>query len=106
MQQNSHFGTQCRTVLSGSEKRPVAHHRTSANPHDELTVSVVVRRMKPFDAEHISGRKRLTRSKFEADHGADPAAVTLVQRFAWEFGLEVEADTPAPGRRTPSRTRP
>jgi kumamolisin len=97
-----HFVTQSRTVLSGSEKRPAAQpsERRPAAPGEHLTVSVIVRRKKPLAAAHVSGKQRLTRSRFNADHAADPAAVALVKRFAKEFGLKVEARTPAPGRRT------
>ena len=97
-----HFATQSRTVLSGSEKRPAAQpaQRRAAARDEELTVSVIVRRKKPLSQEHASGRARISRARFNADHAADPAAVTLVKRFAKEFGLKVQAGAPAPGRRT------
>jgi kumamolisin len=97
-----HFATQSRTVLSGSEKRPAAlpAAKRAAPQDEEVTVSVIVRRKKPLAAEHSSGRKRIPRARFNADHGADPAAVALVKRFAAEFRLKVRAGTPAPGRRT------
>ena len=93
-----HFVTQSRTVLSGSEKRPAAQpaDRRPAAPGEQLTVSVIVRRKKPLAAAHVSGKQRLTRARFNADHAADPAAVALVKRFAKEFALKVEAGTPAP----------
>jgi len=97
-----HFTTQSRTVLSGSEKRPVpdAEDEKPAAPTGLLTVSVIVRRKTPLMATHASGKQRLTRAQFNADHAADPAAVQLVKRFAKEFSLTVQAGTPAPGRRT------
>jgi kumamolisin len=97
-----HFVTQSRTVLSGSEKRPVAQpgEKRPAASGEHLTVSVIVRRKKPLAPAHVSGKRRLTHARFNADHAADPAAVALVKRFAKEFGLKVEASTPAPGRRT------
>ncbi len=97
-----HFATQGRTVLSGSEKRPDARasQKKPASHDERLTVSVIVRRKKPLSQEHSSGRARISRARFNADHAADPAAVELVQRFAREFGLEVENGGPAPGRRT------
>jgi kumamolisin len=97
-----HFVTQSRTVLSGSEKRPVAlpGQKRAAASGEHLTVSVIVRRKKPLAPAHVSGKQRLTHARFNADHAADPAAVALVKRFAKEFGLKVEAGTPAPGRRT------
>jgi len=97
-----HFATQSRTVLSGSEKSPAAQPaaKTAAPQDEEVAVSVIVRRKKPLAPEHVSGRARISRARFNADHGADPAAVALVKRFAAEFGLKAQAGTPAPGRRT------
>ena len=54
----------------------------------------------PLLATHVIGKQRLTRAQFNAEHGADPAAVQLVKRFAKEFALTVQPRTPAPGRRT------
>src|ERR1700754_3587640 len=73
----SHFASQGRTVLSGSEKRPAeqaAEKRTAAHD-EELPVSVIVRRKKPLSPDHSSGRARISRARFNADHGADPEAV-------------------------------
>jgi len=97
-----HFAAQSRTVLSGSEKRPVALAvgKRPATAGEQVTVSVIVRRKNPLLPAHVGGRQRLTHARFNADHAADPAAVALVKRFAGEFGLKVEAGTPAPGRRT------
>src|ERR1700746_3869659 len=97
-----HFATQSRTVLSGSEKHPVSQPgvQKPAASTEQLTVSVVVRRKKPLAAAHVSGKQRLSRARFNAEHAADPAAVALVMRFTKEFGLKVKAGTPAPGRRT------
>lgn len=97
-----HFATQSRSVLSGSEKRAVdqALAKRPASAGEHVTVSVIVRRKNPLAAAHVAGKQRLTRSRFNAQHAADPAAVALVKRFAKEFGLKVQAGTPAPGRRT------
>jgi kumamolisin len=97
-----HFVTQSRTVLSGSEKRPVAEAvgKRLAAAGEHVTVSVIVRRKNPLAAAHVSGKQRLTRARFNANHAADPAAVALVKLFAKEFGLKVQPGTPAPGRRT------
>jgi kumamolisin len=97
-----HFASQGRTVLSGSEKQPVAAAAgaRSAPSAERLTVSVIVRRKAPLEAAHVSGKQRITRAEFDAEHAADPAAVQLVKRFAKEFGLTVERGTPARGRRT------
>ena len=97
-----HFATQSRTVLSGSEKAPLAEG-TGEKPAPSaarITVSVIVRRKTPLKTEHVTGEQRLTHAQFDRSHAADPAAVKLVQRFAKEFGLTVQRGTPAPGRRT------
>jgi kumamolisin len=65
-----------------------------------MTVSVIVRRKTPLSPAHSRGERRLTHAEFNANHAADPAAIKLVKAFAEEFGLKVEAGTPAPGRRT------
>ena len=45
-----HFAAQSRTVLSGSEKQPVSKpgSQKPATPSEQLTVSVIVRRKKPW----------------------------------------------------------
>jgi hypothetical protein len=60
-----HFATQSRTVLSGSEKAPVAGEggEKPAPLAARLTVSVIVRRKTPLKAEHITGEQRLTRAQ-------------------------------------------
>ena len=97
-----HFATQSRTILSGSEKAPLAQvsGEQPAPSAARMTVSVIVRRKTPLSAAHSRGERRLTRAEFNANHAADPAAIKLVKAFAAEFGLKVEAGTPAPGRRT------
>jgi kumamolisin len=97
-----HFATQSRTILSGSEKAPVAEAsgEQPAPLAGRMTVSVIVRRKTPLKTEHVTGEQRLTRAQFDRSHAADPAAVKLVQRFAKEFGLAVQPGTPALGRRT------
>jgi kumamolisin len=100
-----HFATQSRVALAGSEKAAFTEAEAGFAPKaaaldERLTVSVIVRRKMPLDPGHIRGEQRLTRAQFNQSHGADPAAVKLVQRFAKEFGLTVQAGTPAPGRRT------
>src|SRR5947209_7623580 len=91
-----------RSTLAGSERPPVdrASAEKPATPSGRVTVSVIVRRKAPLKAAHITGRQRLTRAQFRANHAADPTAVKLVRAFAKEYGLTPEAGTPAPGRRT------
>lgn len=93
---------QPRIILPGSEKAPLALaiHEKPAPSSSRITVSVIVRRKKPLSIAHTTGKLRLTRAQFRANHAADPVAVKLVRTFAKEFGLKIQPGTPAPGRRT------
>ena len=98
---SSRFSSQQRVVLAGSEKASLsaATGEKPARPSSVLTVSVVVRRKNPLNTKRL-GQDRLTRAQYRQQHGADPAAITLVRAFAKEFGLTVEKGTPKPERRT------
>lgn len=98
----SHFSTQPRTLLPGSEKAPAAPGDLGSPvaARRTITVSVMVRRKAPLQSAHVTGEQRLTRAQFQASHAADPTAVKLVRAFAKEYGLTVQPGTPAPGRRT------
>jgi len=52
----SHFSTQSRSVLSGSEKPPVAEMREKkpATPQEKVTVSVIVRRKNPLSPATVT----------------------------------------------------
>src|ERR1700735_1607783 len=98
---SSRFTSQQRVVLAGSEKASLsaATGEKPARPSSVLTVSVVVRRKNPLNTK-LLGLDRLTRTQYRQQHGADPAAITLVRAFAKAFGLTVEKGTPKPERRT------
>jgi kumamolisin len=98
---SSHFSSQQRVVLPGSEKASLteATGEKPARSSSVLTVSVIVRRKHPLNTKRL-GKDRLTRTQYRQQHAADPAAVKLVRAFAKEFGLTAEKDTPKPGRRT------
>ena len=89
-----------RTVLPGSEKAPLVKPTAEKPaPHAKrIIVSVVVRRKNPLDIKF--GKQRLTHAQYRKTHGADPESVTLVRKFARQFRLKVEPDTPGPERRT------
>ena len=94
-----------RTVLPGSEKAPLTSSKEKKltaekpAPHGKrIVVSVIVRRKNPLDIK--LGKQRLTRQQFRQRHGADPESVALVRKFARQFRLKVEPDTPGPERRT------
>ena len=99
------FAEQPRVPLPGSNRKPfTADHnprlpfatpdQTSGQvqPRGEhVTVSVLVRRKKPLNAD-LSEIQRVTPESFEEQHGADPQSLSLVKDFAQEFGLQVEPD--------------
>jgi kumamolisin len=89
-----------RTVLPGSEKAPLVKPTAEKPaPHAKrIIVSVVVRRKNPLDIK--LGKQRLTHAQYRKNHGADPESVALVRKFARQFRLKVEPDTPGPERRT------
>jgi hypothetical protein len=88
-------------VLPGSEKAALVHpaEEKPARASGKVIVSVIVKRKNPLKAAHISGKLRLTRAQYRQSHAADPGAVKLVRAFAKQYGLAIEADTPAPERR-------
>jgi kumamolisin len=97
---SSSFPTISRTVLPGSEKAPLAKPTAEKPaPHAKrIVVSVIVRRKNPLNIK--LGKQRLTHTQYRQNHGADPESVTLVRKFARQFHLKVEPDTPGPERRT------
>ena len=110
MATKSHFGSQERVVLAGSEKVsvaaapvvPVALAALAApEPVDTapITVSVVLRRKSPIDKSLLgTAEGRMTREEFAAKHGPDEESIALVQAFAAEFGLSTALPS-EPGRR-------
>jgi kumamolisin len=93
------FPTISRTVLPGSEKHPIKGEVEKPAPHAKrIIVSVVVRRKNPLNIK--LGKQRLTHAEYRKNHGADPESVGLVRKFARQFHLKVEPDTPGPERRT------
>ena len=111
MASQSHFASQARVVLAGSEKTPAAAAPVvpvapamltvpEVVDTTPITVSVIVRRKSPIDKSKLgTAEGRMTREEFAALHGPADDAMALVQAFAAEFGLT--AEMPAePGRRT------
>ncbi len=101
----SHFAEQARVPLPGSDRKPFSAEGNLRLPFatpektsvqvtpsgEHVTVSVLVRRKNPIDPESL-GATRLTHEEFEAQHGADPASVELLQAFAAEYELQVEPE--------------
>ena len=91
------FAAQSRTALPGSQKPafPGGINSQPVRPNTSFTVSVLLRRKNPLEANAL-GERRLTRAQYKAQHSADPAALKAVLAFAKEFNLAPEAD---PNRR-------
>ena len=89
------FASQQRVALPGSEKHGFSHPEAQPGSASRapITVSVIIRPKSPINLQALDG-KRLSRAQFRAQHGADPAAVKLVQAFAKEFGLTAAPASP------------
>jgi kumamolisin len=95
----SHFATQGRIILPGSQKAAFIQPATEkpAPAATRITVSVVVKCKAPLKTANRLGKERLTRAQFRQSHGPDSNALKLIRAFAKEFGLAVVPGTPAPG---------
>jgi len=87
-----------RVLVAGSERTAPAGATPAGtpDPNERTTVTVVVRPISPSSAtadalatQPPSARNYLTREQFAALHGAAPADVAAVERFALEHGLVV-----------------
>jgi kumamolisin len=97
------------TVLAGSERQPVRGARLIHNSHPDQTieVSIRIRRKsdiaKPGELKAVlanPGFKHMSRADFENTHGADPADVEKIKKFAQEYGLHVRETGTEVARRT------
>src|SRR5271166_687657 len=97
-----------RHPLPGSDRQPLRGARAvgKADPSERLEVAVVLRHraseaLKDRVARLASGDRtqhHLTREEYAQQHGADPADIAVVKRFASAHGLAVLQEDPA--RRT------
>ena len=96
MSTSNRFRAQSRVVLPGSEKPsigslpPAIASQVSGQAQPaEVTVTVVLRPQRELEPEVLTDRsRRLSREEYAATYGPEPAAVTLLQEFAAEFGLQ------------------
>jgi kumamolisin len=96
------------SVISGSERRPVRGARLIQNSHPDQTIEVSVRIRSKSEAKREElksalekpGFKHMSRAQFESAHGADPADVEKIKKFAQEFGLKVNETGTELARRT------
>ena len=95
-------------VLSGSERQPVRGARLIHNSHPDQTIEVSVRLRSKAESKREElksalakpGFKQMSRADFENTHGADPADLDKIKKFAQEFGLQVRETGTELARRT------
>ena len=95
-------------AISGSERQPVRGARLIQNSHPDQTIEVSLRlrskseikREELRSALEKPGFKHMSRAQFENAHGADPADLDKIKKFAQEFGLKVHETGTELARRT------
>jgi kumamolisin len=96
------------SVISGSERQPVRGARLIHNTHPDQTIEVSLRLRPKSEAKHKElrsalekpGFQHMSRTEFENAHGADPADLNQIKKFAQEFGLQVHETGTELARRT------
>ncbi|HEX3683446.1 MAG TPA: S53 family peptidase [Bryobacteraceae bacterium] len=80
-----------RIQLPGSDKKaPKLAKATGPVPANEtVRVTVVLRRKNEVSDPGTEGLEELSREEFASRHGADPAQIQIVEKFAHHFGLTV-----------------
>jgi kumamolisin len=101
------FGSKL-TVISGSERQPVRGARLIHNSHPDQTVAVSIRlrpRSKTAHEDLPSALaeptfEQMSRQQFERTHGADPADLDKIRKFALESDLSIHETGSELARRT------
>jgi kumamolisin len=96
------------SAIPGSERQPVRGARFIHNSHPDQTIEVSVRLRSKSEAQRATlkssmekpGFKAMSRVEFESTHGADPADVEQIKKFAQEYGLTVRETGTELARRT------
>jgi kumamolisin len=96
------------SVISGSERQPVRGARLIHNTHPDQTIEISLRLRPKSEAKHQElrsalekpGFKHMSRTEFGNAHGADPADLNQIKKFAQEFGLKVHETGTELARRT------
>jgi kumamolisin len=96
------------SVISGSERQPVRGARLIHNTHPDQTIEVSLRLRQKSEVKHQElrsalenpGFKHMSRTDFENAHGADPADLNQIKKFAQEFGLKFHETGTELARRT------
>jgi kumamolisin len=100
--------TSARKLILGSERKPVRGARLIHNSHPDQTIEVSVRIRSKSEAQREQFKtalakpnfKQMTRTDYEKAHGADPADLEQIKKFAQEFNLEVRETGTELARRT------
>jgi len=95
-------------ILSGSERKPVRGARLIHNSHPDQTIEVSIRIRSKLEAKREEfknalakpGFKHMSRTDYEKAHGADPADLDKIKKFAQEYGLKVRETGTELARRT------
>jgi kumamolisin len=96
------------SAIAGSERQPVRGARLIRNSHPDQTIELSIRlrsksenkREELKSALAKPGFKHMSRTDFENTHGADPADLNQIKKFAQEFGLQVHETGTELARRT------
>ncbi len=96
------------TVISGSERQPVRGARLIHDSYPDQTIEVSIRLRPKSETKHRElrsalekpGFKHMSRAEYENAHGADPADLSQIRKFAQEFGLKVHETGTELARRT------
>jgi kumamolisin len=96
------------TVISGSDRQPVRGARLIQNSHPDQNIEVSIRIRSKAEAQRPEfksalskpGFEPMSRADYENTHGADPADVEKIKKFAQEFGLTVRETGTELARRT------
>ncbi len=97
-----------RKLILGSERKPVRGARLIHNSHPDQTIEVSVRIRSKSEAQREQFKtalakpnfKHMSRADFEKAHGADPADLEQIKKFAQEFNLKVRETGTELARRT------
>jgi kumamolisin len=95
-------------VLAGSERQLVRGARLIHASHPDQTIEVSVRLRHKSETKHRElkaalekpGFQPMSRTEYESAHGADPADLNQIRKFAQEFGLKVHETGTELARRT------
>jgi kumamolisin len=96
------------SAIAGSERQPVRGARLIQNSHPDQTIEVSIRirskaenkREELKKSLQDAGFKHMSRTQFENTHGADPADLEKIKKFAQDYDLKVNETGTELARRT------